>query len=214
MPGISKKTVIDLSKKGSRLFRSGQYEEAKVIYLEAYEIDQENPYVLSGLGDVYRKLCRFEESGKYYDAVLNLDQNNVFALRGAGDARRGLQFPPRDGRLLVCLSEAAFELGAPEEALDLAAEALRVRAEPESFFHLTRTLAMTRRLASNDAERLHLALDRYPGEPALLHAAGVFEAMYGSRDAALRILRSASEREPTSRHHRAIDREIAALEAS
>jgi tetratricopeptide (TPR) repeat protein len=129
-------------------------------------------------------------------------------------ARRGLEFPPRDGRLLIHLSEAAFELGAAEEALDLAAEALRVRAEPESFFHLTRTLAMARRLASNDAERLHLALDRYPGEPALLHAAGVFEAMYGSRDAALRILRSASEREPTSRHRRAIDREIVAIEAS
>jgi tetratricopeptide (TPR) repeat protein len=129
-------------------------------------------------------------------------------------ARRGLDFPPKDGRLLIRLSEAAFELGAPEEALDLATEALRVRSEPESFFHLTRVLAMTRRLAANDAERLRLALERYPGEPALLHAAGVFEAMYGSRDAALRILRSASEREPTSRHHRTIDREIAALEAS
>ena len=67
-----------------------------------------------------------------------------------GHARRGLEFPPKDGRLLIRLSEAAFELGAPEEALDLAAEALRVRSQPESFFHLTRTLAMTRRLASND----------------------------------------------------------------
>lgn len=129
-------------------------------------------------------------------------------------ARRGLEFPPKDGRLLVRLSEAAFELGAPEEALDLAVEALRAHAKPESFFHLTRTLAMTRRLAANDAERLRLALERYPGEPALLHAAGVFEAMYGSREVALRILRSASERESTSRHRRAIDREIAALEDS
>jgi tetratricopeptide (TPR) repeat protein len=129
-------------------------------------------------------------------------------------ARRGLEFAPKDRRLLICLSEAAFELGAPEEALDLATEALRVHSEPESFFHLTRVLAMTRRLAANDAERLRLALERYPGEPALLHAAGVFEAMYGSRDAALRILRSASGREVTARHRRAIEREIAAVEAS
>ena len=38
--------------------------------------------------------------------------------------------------------------------------------------------------------------------------------MHGSRDAALRILHSASERETTARHRRAIDREIAALEAA
>ena len=149
--------------------------------------------------------CRLDVCGAYAE-LQNFEEV-------VGHARRGLEFPPKDGRLLIRLSEAAFELGAPEEALDLAAEALRVRSQPESFFHLTRTLAMTRRLASNDAERLRLALDRYPGEPALLHAAGVFEAMYGSRDAALRILRSASERELSSRHRRAIDREITAVEA-
>ena len=86
MSGISKKQVIEFSKNGSRLFRNGRYDEAKESYLAAYEIDQENPYVLSGLGDVYRKLCRFEESAKYYDAVLEIDHNNVFALRGAGCA--------------------------------------------------------------------------------------------------------------------------------
>jgi thioredoxin-like negative regulator of GroEL len=129
-------------------------------------------------------------------------------------ARRGLEFPPKDGRLLVHLSEAAYELGASEEALELATEALRRRSKPESFFHVTRLLALTRRLAAGDAERLRLALDQHPGEPALLFAAGVFEAMHGSRDAALRILHSASERETTARHRRAIDREIAALEAA
>ena len=52
MTGIPKKTVIELSKKGSRLFRKGQYMEAERAYLEAYDIDQTNPYVLAGLGDV------------------------------------------------------------------------------------------------------------------------------------------------------------------
>ncbi len=48
MSGISKKAVIELSKKGSRLFRAGQLEDAEKVYLEAKEIDAENPYVLSG----------------------------------------------------------------------------------------------------------------------------------------------------------------------
>ena len=77
MSGISKKTVIELSKKGSRLFRAGRLEEAEKVYLEAKGIDAENPYVLSGLGDVYRKLNRFEESGAQYDAVLKKDANNI-----------------------------------------------------------------------------------------------------------------------------------------
>ena len=93
MSGISKKAVIELSKKGSRLFRNGQLDEAEKVYLEAKAIDEENPYVLSGLGDVYRKLNRFEESGAQYDAVLKKDPNNIFALRGAGDARRGMKQP-------------------------------------------------------------------------------------------------------------------------
>ena len=73
MSGMSKRAVIELSKKGSRLFRSGQLLEAEKVYLEAKEIDMENPYVLSGLGDVYRKLNRFEESGAQYEAVLKKD---------------------------------------------------------------------------------------------------------------------------------------------
>ena len=93
MQDNDKKAVIELSKKGSRLFRSGQYEEAKEAYLKALEVDQNNTYVLSGLGDVYRKLCRFEESGKYYDLVLKIDKTNVFALRVAGDARRAMHNP-------------------------------------------------------------------------------------------------------------------------
>ncbi len=43
-------------------------------------MDSQNPYVLSGLGDVYRKMCRFEESGQQYDEVLKLDNKNIFAL--------------------------------------------------------------------------------------------------------------------------------------
>ena len=90
MAESTKKSIIDLSKKGSRLFRKGQLEDAEKVYLEAYELDNHNPYVLAGLGDVYRKLCNFAESAKYYDAILKEDNKNLFALRGAGDARRGI----------------------------------------------------------------------------------------------------------------------------
>ena len=80
MSGLSRKTVIELSKKGSRLFRQGAYQEAKEVYLKAYGMDESNPYVLSGLGDVYRKLCQFEESAKYYDAVLEQDEKKCVRL--------------------------------------------------------------------------------------------------------------------------------------
>lgn len=42
MSGISKKTVIELSKKGSRLFRGGQLDAAEKAYLEAKELDPED----------------------------------------------------------------------------------------------------------------------------------------------------------------------------
>lgn len=126
-------------------------------------------------------------------------------------ARRGLERTPDDGRLLLHLSDAAMELGAPDEALELAAQALRALPEPRCFFHLTRQLAITRRLREGDSERLRHALEKYPGESALLYAAGVFEAMYGRSEAALRILRAAHVREPLPRYQRAIEHEIHAL---
>ena len=43
MPEVANKSVIELSKKGSRLFRSGQLEDAEQVYLEAKEIDERKP---------------------------------------------------------------------------------------------------------------------------------------------------------------------------
>jgi tetratricopeptide (TPR) repeat protein len=210
------------------LIERGEAGEARALLAQLAESAPQNHQLRRRAGRLALRCGRAEAAVRLLEACLEREPDDLQSrldacaahaeLQNFEDvvrhARRGLEFPPRDGRLLLRLSEAAFELGAPDEALNLAAEALRVHAKPESFFHLTRTLAMTRRLAANDAKRLRLALDRYPGEPALLHAAGVFEAMYGSRDAALRILRSASEREPTSRHRRAIEREIAAVQAA
>ena len=141
MPEISRKAVIELSKKGSRLFRSGQLEEAKKAYLEAKELDEENPYVLSGLGDVFRKLNRFEESGAQYDTVLKKDPNNIFALRGAGDARRGMKQPlqaipfwlryleinERDSHVMVRIADAYHKLNDMESAVDFYEQSLEIK---------------------------------------------------------------------------------------
>ncbi|PCI07994.1 MAG: hypothetical protein COB77_03425 [Gammaproteobacteria bacterium] len=141
MSGISKKTVIELSKKGSRLFRGGQLEAAEKAYLEAKAIDPDNPYVLSGLGDVYRKLGRFEESGAQYDAVLKTDNNNIFALRGAGDARRGMKQPlqaipfwlryleinEKDSHVMVRIADAYHKLNDSENAVDFYEQSLAIK---------------------------------------------------------------------------------------
>jgi len=137
----SKKAVIELSKKGSRLFRAGQLDEAEKIYLEAKALDPENPYVLSGLGDVYRKLNRFADSGAQYDAVLKLDKDNIFALRGAGDARRGLKQPLQaipywlrymeinagDSHVMVRIADAYHKLNDSENAIDFYEQSLVIK---------------------------------------------------------------------------------------
>jgi len=141
MSGTSKKAVIELSKKGSRLFRSGQLLEAEKVYLQAKEIDDENPYVLSGLGDVYRKLTRFEESGAQYDAVLKKDPSNIFALRGAGDARRGMKQPlqaipfwlryleinEKDSHVMVRVADAYHKLNNLDDAVDFYEQSLAIK---------------------------------------------------------------------------------------
>lgn len=141
MSGTSKKAVIELSKKASRLFRAGQLEDAEKIYLEAKELDPENPYILSGLGDVYRKLNRFKDSGEQYDAVLKQDKNNIFALRGAGDARRGMKLPlqaipywlryleinDKDSHVMVRIADAYHKLNDSENAIDFYEQSLEIK---------------------------------------------------------------------------------------
>ena len=79
MPDINKKAVIELSKKGSRLFRSGQYEEAKEAYLKALEIDQNNTYVLSGLGIRSPGSCRYPLPFKLHLPLSPIKITTVFS---------------------------------------------------------------------------------------------------------------------------------------
>jgi predicted Zn-dependent protease len=152
------------------------------------------------------------------DVETRLDLCEALAERGSFDgvlrqARRGLEQAPGETRLVRWLSEAAAALGAPDEALELAARALEADRDRASFLHLTRLLALTRRFEREDSDRLRRALAEHPREPAVLHAAGVFEAMHGRRPAAREILRSALGLEPAGRHRRAILRELGLLDA-
>ena len=50
MPQIAKKSVIELSKKGSRLFRSGEYVEAERVYREALTLDESDAIIQAKRG--------------------------------------------------------------------------------------------------------------------------------------------------------------------
>jgi tetratricopeptide (TPR) repeat protein len=83
--------VAELSKKANELLKAGQIEEATRTFLEAYNIDDTNPYVLVGLGDICRKQKNFRKAIEYYEKVIERESYNVFALRGIGIAYRGLE---------------------------------------------------------------------------------------------------------------------------
>lgn len=104
--GATLGNAIDLSKKGNKLLRKGEYQAAEQVLLEAYELDPDNAYILVGLGDLYREQKKFSTAIDYYEKILSLDEKNVFALRGIGDAHRGknqhAQALPYWNRYLEC----------------------------------------------------------------------------------------------------------------
>ncbi|MBU0482910.1 MAG: divalent cation tolerance protein CutA [Proteobacteria bacterium] len=83
-------SAIELSKQGTQLLKSKDFQGAERVLLRAYELDSKNAYILVGLGDLYRERRHFKKAIGYYAMILELDAENVFALRGIGDAHRGL----------------------------------------------------------------------------------------------------------------------------
>lgn len=88
--GPALEAAIELSKKGNKLLRGGNFQEAEEVLLEAVELDPGNAYILVGLGDLYRETRKFNRSISHYERILAIDEQNVFALRGIGDSYRGL----------------------------------------------------------------------------------------------------------------------------
>ncbi len=83
--------VRKLSKKGYELLKSNNYESAKKVFLEGLDVQEDNSYILVGLGETYRKQKQFSKSIEYYEKVLENDSKNKYALLGIGDSFRGLK---------------------------------------------------------------------------------------------------------------------------
>ena len=87
--------ATELAKKGYEFLKKRRYNEARQFFLEAYGLENKDPYILTGLGDLHRELKKFNNAIDYYEEVLEIDPANLIALKGIGDAYRGLYQPKR-----------------------------------------------------------------------------------------------------------------------
>ncbi len=83
-------SVIDISKSARNKLKARRYREAKELFQEGLEMEPDNPYLLSGMGDACRETEDFEGAEKCYAALLKSDGKNLFALRGLGDVYKRL----------------------------------------------------------------------------------------------------------------------------
>jgi tetratricopeptide (TPR) repeat protein len=118
-------TVIQLSEKAHRLFRRKEYPQARELYRQGLSAEADNPYLLSGMGDVCRKMGDFAGAQKVYQRLLQLEPENLFALRGLGDSFKGagrldeaiphwvhyLRLQPADAHVMSRLADALKHLG-------------------------------------------------------------------------------------------------------
>lgn len=142
-------SVIDISKQGRQKFRSRRYREAQELFKQGLELEPDNPYLLSGMGDACREIGDFEEAARCYLYLLEKDKSNLFALRGLGDVykKQGrhqdaigyweqyLQLRPRDKHVMSRIADSCKAL----QEFDAAAEAYRqiIRLDPRDRFALT-----------------------------------------------------------------------------
>ncbi len=112
----NKQALVELSKQGHRLMKSGSFQEACDVFARALSLEPGNPYILTGLADAHRALKDFNGAEDYYRRVLDREPENSFALRGLGDTYR--------------------DRGEPERAIILWQRYLRLRSD--DIFVLTR----------------------------------------------------------------------------
>lgn len=112
----NKQALVELSKQGHRLMKSGSYQDACDVFARALTLEPGNPYILTGLADARRALKDYTGAEDYYRRVLDREPENSFALRGLGDTYR--------------------DRGEPERAIILWQRYLRLRSD--DIFVLTR----------------------------------------------------------------------------
>jgi tetratricopeptide (TPR) repeat protein len=81
----------NLLDEASDLYRTGQYQEALTLYLQALVQDPDDPRVHCGLGEVLEILARPGEALVAFDQALRLDPNFVWAHFGRGGVLQGLR---------------------------------------------------------------------------------------------------------------------------
>ena len=123
-------SVIKLSKQAYSLLSKKQYRQAEKVFLEAFEQDNNNPFILVGLGHVYRELNDFNQAIHFYQLILDIEPENTFAQKGIGHAYRGMRdydktveywqrYLDKNGRdyhMLVRCADALKKLDRLEEA--------------------------------------------------------------------------------------------------
>jgi tetratricopeptide (TPR) repeat protein len=91
------------------------------LFAEGLELEPDNPYLLSGMGDASREMGNFEVAEGCYLKLLHIDEKNLFALRGLGDVykklnrhadaitmwERYLHLRPRDKHVMSRIADSA-----------------------------------------------------------------------------------------------------------
>lgn len=88
---MTRKTLINLSKRGHALLRDRNYAEARQVFEEALLAAPDNLYLMTGLGETLRQQKDFANAAAYFSRLLEKSPENPFALRGLGDTMRGMK---------------------------------------------------------------------------------------------------------------------------
>ncbi len=149
--GTTEKTpsVIELSKSARQRLKARRYREAKDLFRAGLEIEPENPYLLSGMGDACRETEDFEGAERCYLALLKVDGKNLFALRGLGDVYKRLnrhqeaiklwetylKYRPQDKHVMTRIADSCKVLALYDRAEEAYRQILRIA--PNDRFAMT-----------------------------------------------------------------------------
>lgn len=137
-----RRKLIELSKRGHLLLKENNVHQARELFEQALRLDPENPYILNGLGECYKKVGELDRAAECYKDILVFDPQNQFALRGLGDIykerkdfrraidlwSRYLKGRPNDVFVLMRIADAYKALNAVAEAEGYYKKALAVNA--------------------------------------------------------------------------------------
>lgn len=118
-------SVDELLKEASSKYHLGEYAEAREIYLEVLELDEQNVFALYGVANCLYALGSYDEAIEYYERALDVQPDNVvllnniantyYALKRYEDAiayyERALRVDPVNEVVLENLANAQYAAG-------------------------------------------------------------------------------------------------------